>query len=587
MNIRDVLRRLGKPRGDFGLLTFKFRHPRFHGRLIQAVLNRRHDACNGLVDLRQCAVVRISLDTLLAVLAIDMRRIGGHGGLDLVGRYEPVGDARQCATFKAGTLDRPIVGTGAAPMMADTAIAVADDDRIGSAADGAFEKAREQIGRTPRVQERTGLRRLLDPGMALGKRRLLALGRLPHLIADDAKVGHLVPDPFGLGIEAGNALAAAWIGHIMFVVPDADADIKLVVDDPGAAPDIAADARVAPCKPLRAEDAIGVEIARDGERALAVGKLAEDTFDDRRLRRIDFALAAHQLTFAAEAPDHAIAITHGPRRESLLDAPAQAAMRLLGEVFEEQRVHRALEPDMKLADLAFGERNERHARELEMLEQRRDIGLIARYPVKRFGEHDIELARLRVSQQLLDARAQDHARARDRGILEAADNLPSLALGALATDTLLVGDRCRTLLVGGIAGIERGADHGIVLSAGERRRHRPHSNDDGRLLALRVNARSPCMIYGGSLSLAAFLARICSRAICRPIASATRVSAASTAAGSSELSFAAVRARERGDLSFLIPDHHRMADCHCPHDSGPDRRSSDRSRIHASRRREC
>ncbi|SKB94338.1 hypothetical protein SAMN06295937_103318 [Sphingopyxis flava] len=180
--------------------------------------------------------------------------------------------------------------------------------------------------------------------MALGERRLLALGRLPYLIADDAKVGHLVPDPFGLGIEAGDALAAGGIGHIMFVVPDADADIKLVVDDAGAASYIAADAGIAPREPLRAGDAIRVQVTRDGERALAVRELAEDALDDQRLRRIDLAFAAHQLALARQTPDHPVAIADRPGGEAFLDPPAQTAMRLLGKIFEEQRVHRPLEP---------------------------------------------------------------------------------------------------------------------------------------------------------------------------------------------------------------------------------------------------
>ena len=40
------------------------------------------------------------------------------------------------------------------------------------------------------------------------------------------------------------------------------------------------------------------------------------------------------------------------------------------------------------------------------------------------------------------------------------------AQAALAADALLVGDGCRVLLVGGIAGVERGADHGVSLSSG-------------------------------------------------------------------------------------------------------------------------
>src|SRR5690349_17304469 len=40
----------------------------------------------------------------------------------------------------------------------------------------------------------------------------------------------------------------------------------------------------------------------------------------------------------------------------VLNAPAQASMPLLGQVLQEQRVHRSLEPDVQVRDVAFGER---------------------------------------------------------------------------------------------------------------------------------------------------------------------------------------------------------------------------------------
>jgi len=52
-----------------------------------------------------------------------------------------------------------------------------------------------------------------------------------------------------------------------------------------------------------------------------------------------------------------VATSSADRRKPGLDVSAKAAMRLPREVFEEQRVHRALEPDVKLADLSFRERN--------------------------------------------------------------------------------------------------------------------------------------------------------------------------------------------------------------------------------------
>jgi hypothetical protein len=38
---------------------------------------------------------------------------------------------------------------------------------------------------------------------------------------------------------------------------------------------------------------------------------------------------------------------------ALLDPPPDATMRLGGKVLEEERIHRAFEPDMKLGDLAL------------------------------------------------------------------------------------------------------------------------------------------------------------------------------------------------------------------------------------------
>lgn len=249
-------------------------------------------------------------------------------------------------------------------MTPDAAIAVVDHDSIGATALPTFEEPREQIGGTARTDRRTRLRRFLDVRIPRCKRLLLALDRLPLRIADDAQIGNLIPDPRGLGIEPRDALPGSGVCHPMFVIPDAHPDIKLVVDDAGAPAHIASDTCVTPWTPRRTCNAVGVKVARNSARALTGRELAEDALNDQRLHLIDFTLAAHQLALAAEPPDDTIAISVRPRREALLDPPAKAAMRLLGEVFQKERVHRALEPDMKFADLAFGERDQRHPRKL-------------------------------------------------------------------------------------------------------------------------------------------------------------------------------------------------------------------------------
>src|SRR3546814_13681163 len=86
---------------------------------------------------------------------------------------------------------------------------VSYDDRIDTAADAAFKEAREQIGGPTSAMQCARFCGFLDPGMALGQRRLLALDRWPAVIADDATFGNRVPHPFAFGVWARNALAGS------------------------------------------------------------------------------------------------------------------------------------------------------------------------------------------------------------------------------------------------------------------------------------------------------------------------------------------------------------------------------------------
>jgi hypothetical protein len=47
-------------------------------------------------------------------------------------------------------------------------------------------------------------------------------------------------------------------------------------------------------------------------------------------------------------------------RAPLAHAPLQTALHLYSEVFKQQRIHRALQADMQLADLAFSNRDQPH-----------------------------------------------------------------------------------------------------------------------------------------------------------------------------------------------------------------------------------
>lgn len=103
----------------------------------------------------------------------------------------------------------------------------------------------------------------------------------------------------------------------------------------------------------------------------------EDAPHHLGLVRIDGAFAAHRLAFAVEAPHDVIAVADPAAGFSLLDPTPKAAMGLLGQVLQEQSVHRALQADVQFRDLALGEGHDRDARELHVFEQGGDVRLVA------------------------------------------------------------------------------------------------------------------------------------------------------------------------------------------------------------------
>jgi len=57
---------------------------------------------------------------------------------------------------------------------------------------------------------------------------------------------HCGSDPLGFGVAAGDALAGRRVFDEALAIPHQHAGIKRVIDDAGAAADMAADGRVAP-----------------------------------------------------------------------------------------------------------------------------------------------------------------------------------------------------------------------------------------------------------------------------------------------------------------------------------------------------
>jgi hypothetical protein len=93
--------------------------------------------------------------------------------------------------------------------------------------------------------------------------------------------------------------------------------------------------------------------------------------------------------FPALSVHDAIPVAEPAGGLAVLDSPPQPAVSLRGQVFQEQGVHRALESDVQVRDVAFGERDDIDAGEGETLEQAGGVFLVAAESVKRLGQDDV------------------------------------------------------------------------------------------------------------------------------------------------------------------------------------------------------
>ena len=78
-------------------------------------------------------------------------------------------------------------------------------------------------------------------------------------------------------------------------------------------------------------------------------------------------------------------------------------MGLHREVFQEKRIHRAFETDVKLSDLTFGQGDDGHARVAYPLEHGSHVLLVAADAVQRLGKHYVESLGLNIGHEFLNA----------------------------------------------------------------------------------------------------------------------------------------------------------------------------------------
>jgi hypothetical protein len=128
--------------------------------------------------------------------------------------------------------------------------------------------------------------------------------------------------------------------------------------------------------------------ARDFGRR-ASGIVAEDPDDHFRFGGDDLAVAGGGRTIVGRAR-HLVAVAEAASGLPELDSASQPSSGLVGQVFQEERIHRALQADMQVRDVALSERNDADAGEGEALEKSRRVLLVPAESIECFGEDNVE-----------------------------------------------------------------------------------------------------------------------------------------------------------------------------------------------------
>ena len=116
---------------------------------------------------------------------------------------------------------------------------------------------------------------------------LSCLNLLPKSIINDAQFGHVLHDPFGFRVGPGLPFASIGILDEALPVPDQLSDIKLIVEDAGAALGIAIDGAEAPGAAGRCLDTLLVQFGCYPFGRFPSDIVAEDALDHACLCIID------------------------------------------------------------------------------------------------------------------------------------------------------------------------------------------------------------------------------------------------------------------------------------------------------------
>ena len=150
-----------------------------------------------------------------------------------------------------------------------------------------------------------------------------------------------------------------------------------------------------------AEHRFTVQITGNFERACTPSIFIENPADYGGCFGVNFTEAPFRLAILAEPLNYPVAVC-GPGNIPPSQNPAlQASMRLLRQVLQVKRAHRALQADMKLRDFPLGQSDDSGAGKGGLLIEAGDMFLVSGYAVQALRQYDIDGSRSDGREQLL------------------------------------------------------------------------------------------------------------------------------------------------------------------------------------------
>ncbi|HEV7290334.1 MAG TPA: hypothetical protein VGN66_17005 [Sphingomonas sp.] len=188
--------------------------------------------------------------------------------------------------------------------------------------------------------------------------------------------------------DPGNTLSRVGVLlHADAAVDDATI-IGRVAEDPVLATARADDRAGAPFGAARCRDTFAVERMGDCLGAFAREVRGEDAADHCGFD--DPAMAALERAVGQQNRGGFIAVAQTTGHEPARYRTLRAASDLVAQLFDEECVHRAEQPDMKLADFPLTDCPQLDAGELQPFEYGRGVGLVAGDAIQRLGDYNFE-----------------------------------------------------------------------------------------------------------------------------------------------------------------------------------------------------